>query len=194
MNPARSVTHRREDNNRVRFLTEEEEKNLRKVVQERWATHLPELDPAVNTGIRKGSQYGLTWDMVDWKSRELHIPRTKNEEPLHVPLSDAAISALKAVFESGDGKGRVFKSLKTGDPLENGRHWFDDAVVEAQELSLARLASYVCEPVAVEGSAARKYRGFAGAQEFDDDQALRTSRSEQVASGGVSAWSKRPHK
>jgi hypothetical protein len=32
-NPARSVTHRREDNNRVRFLTAEEEKKLRKVVE-----------------------------------------------------------------------------------------------------------------------------------------------------------------
>ncbi len=109
-NPARSVTHRREDNNRVRFLTEEEEKNPRKVVRDKWLAHLPELDLAINTGLRKGSQYGLTWDMVDWKSRELHIPRTKNEEPLHVPLNNAAISALKAVFESGDGKGRVFTS------------------------------------------------------------------------------------
>ena len=70
--------------------------------------------------------------MVDWKSRELHIPRTKNEEPLHVPLNDAAISALKTVFKKGDGKGRVFTSSKTGDPLENGRHWFDDATVEAK--------------------------------------------------------------
>jgi Site-specific recombinase XerD len=131
-NPARSVTHRREDNNRVRFLTEEEKKNLRKVVQDKWPAHLPELDLAINTGIRKGSQYGLTWDMVDWKSRELHIPRTKNEEPLHVPLNDAAISALKTVLESGDGKGRVFTSVKTGEPLANGRHWFDDAVVEAK--------------------------------------------------------------
>jgi hypothetical protein len=30
-NPARSVTHRRENNNRVRFLPEEEEKKLRKI-------------------------------------------------------------------------------------------------------------------------------------------------------------------
>jgi len=66
--------------------------------------------------------------MVDWKSRELHIPRTKNEELLHVPLNDAAISALKTVLKSGDGKGRVFTSVKTGEPLEHGRHWFDDAV------------------------------------------------------------------
>ena len=131
-NPARSVTHRREDNNRVRFLTDEEEKNLRKVVKKKWRNHLPELDLAINTGIRKGSQYALTWDMVDWKSRELHIPRTKNEEPLHVPLNDAAIGALKAVFKKGDGKGRVFTSSKTGEPLENGRHWFDDALIAAK--------------------------------------------------------------
>jgi integrase len=108
-NPARSVTHRREENNRVRFLTEEEEKKLRKVIQAKWPSHVPELDVAINIGIRKGSQYGLTWGMVDWKSRELHIPNTetKNGEPLHVPLNDTAIAAFKMVFEGGDGKGRV---------------------------------------------------------------------------------------
>jgi integrase len=131
-NPARSVTHRREDNNRVRFLTEEEEKKLRELVQKKWPTHLPELDLAINTGLRKSSQYGLTWDMIDWKSRELHIPRTKNEEPLHVPLNDAAVAALMVVRKGSDRKGRVFKSLKTGEPLENGRHWFDDAIVETK--------------------------------------------------------------
>jgi len=66
-NPARSVTHRREDNNRVRVLTEDEEKKLRKLVKRKWASHLPEFDLAINTGLRKGSQYGLTWDMVDWE-------------------------------------------------------------------------------------------------------------------------------
>src|SRR2546421_5842360 len=33
-NPARSLTHRLEDNNRVRFLTEDDEKNPRKVVRD----------------------------------------------------------------------------------------------------------------------------------------------------------------
>ena len=69
--------------------------------------------------------------MVDWRSRELHIPRTKNEEPLHLPLNDAAIIALKTIFKNGGGKGRIFTSRETGEALENGRHWFDDAVVEA---------------------------------------------------------------
>ena len=44
----------------------------------------------------------------------------------------AAVAALKVAFEAGGGKGRVFKSKKTGDPLENGRHWFDDAIVLAK--------------------------------------------------------------
>jgi hypothetical protein len=25
----------------------------------------------------------------------------------------------------------VFRSARTGEPLENGRHWFDDALLEA---------------------------------------------------------------
>jgi len=69
--------------------------------------------------------------MVDWEGWMLDIPRTKIEEAIHVPLNDAAIAALKVVHAQGDGKGRVFQSEKTGEPLENGRHWFDDAVEEA---------------------------------------------------------------
>jgi integrase len=132
VNPARSVTHRREDNNRIRFLTLEEEKRLRKVIEARWASHMSEFDLAINTGLRKGSQYGLTWDMIDFKGRMLSIPRTKNEEPLHVPLNDAAVAALRVVYDRGEARGRVFQSARTGEPLENGRHWFEDAVVEAE--------------------------------------------------------------
>jgi integrase len=61
----------------------------------------------------------------------LNISRTKNDEAMHVPLNDAAVAALKAVFELGDGRGPVFRSSKTGEALENARHWFDDAVAEA---------------------------------------------------------------
>jgi integrase len=67
--------------------------------------------------------------MVDFEDRMLNIPRTKDEQPIHV---DAAIAALRAVQERGDGTGRVCQSAKTGAPLENGRHWFDDAVLEAE--------------------------------------------------------------
>ena len=61
----------------------------------------------------------------------LNVPRTKNEA-IHVPLNDAAVAALRVVHSRGEGKGRVFQSAQTAEPLENGRHWFDDAVAEAQ--------------------------------------------------------------
>src|ERR1700694_2150445 len=62
----------------------------------------------------------------------LHIPRTKNEETTHAPLNNVALAALKAVPKHGEGKGRVFRSRKTGEPLENGRHWSDDGVIAAE--------------------------------------------------------------
>jgi integrase len=60
-----------------------------------------------------------------------NISRTMNDEAVHVPLNDMALAALKAVFERGSGRGRVFRSSKTGEALENSRHWFDDAVANA---------------------------------------------------------------
>jgi len=60
----------------------------------------------------------------------LNIPRTKNEESVHVPLNDAAIAALKVVHNRGDGRERVFRSVKTREPLENGRYWFDSPVIK----------------------------------------------------------------
>lgn len=85
---------------------------MREVVQANWPLHLPELDFAIYTGLRKGSQYGLTWDMVEWKCQMLNISRTKNDEAAHVPLIDAALAALKTVFERGDGRGLVFRPRK----------------------------------------------------------------------------------
>ena len=89
----------------------------------------------------------------------------------------------------GDGKGRVFQSEKTGEPLENGRHWFDDAVIEAgiKNFRWHDLRHTFASRLRMKGRSTRRYRGSAGAQEFDDDETLRASRAEQAARGGVSA-------
>ena len=107
-------------------------KKLREVIAAELASHLPELELASNIGLRKASMYGPISEMVDWKGRMLDILRSKNEAPIHVLLlNDAGIAALRVVHDRGDRAGRVFPSAKTGEPLENGRHWFDDAVLEA---------------------------------------------------------------
>jgi integrase len=131
-NPARSVPHRRENNSRVRFLSDDEELRLRNVLATTYLWHVPEFDLALHTGLRQGSQYSLTWDMVDWNERMLNIPRTKNEEPLHVPLNEAALAALRIICARSAEVGRVFRSERTGEPLEHPRHWFEPAVVKAR--------------------------------------------------------------
>jgi integrase len=131
-NPARSISHRREDNSRVRYLSENEEQRLRKVLLVKYTAHLPEFDLALQTGIRQGAQYNLAWEMVNWDSRMLHIPRTINEEPLHIPLNDTAVAVLRVARDRGVNHGRVFLSERTAQPLEHPRHWFDTALEEAK--------------------------------------------------------------
>ena len=102
-NPVRSVTHRRDDNNRVGFGRIEEEKKLREVIAAELASDLPELELATNKDLRKGSMYGLISEMIDWKGRMLDILRSKNEAPIHVLLlNDAGIAALRVVHDRGD--------------------------------------------------------------------------------------------
>jgi integrase len=67
----------------------------------------------------------------DWSARMLHIPRTKNEESLHVPLNGGALAALKIALGRGGGTGRIFRSERTGEPLEHPRHWFEPALTDA---------------------------------------------------------------
>jgi integrase len=128
VNPVRDVPHQREDNSRTRTLSANEEKALRAAIRTRYPVHELELDFALNTGLRQGSQYQLTWEMVGWEARVLHIPRTKNEEPLHLPINDSALAVLRRLKARSIGMGRVFISQETGKPLNCPKHWFTDAV------------------------------------------------------------------
>jgi site-specific recombinase XerD len=130
VNPARDVPHRREDNSRVRFLTPKEEERFRSVLLNRWPDHIAEFDLALNTGLRMSSMYDLTWELVDLSRQMVHIPRTKNEEPLHLPLNDAAIEALSVLVKRGNGTGAVIRN-REGTPLTGCYYWFIPAVREA---------------------------------------------------------------
>jgi integrase len=149
-NPARSVTHRREVNNRFWFLSEDEEKKLRIVVDGKRSLHLPELDLALNSGSRKGSQYSLTWDMVDFRGRMLNIPRTKNDEPIRVPLLKRCCrSRPSGCAQAGRWEGACVPveknrraALERAASIRRRGHGSRD-----QKLSVARLAAHVCESV-----------------------------------------------
>jgi integrase len=131
-NPATGIERETLHNERVRFLKPEEEARLRAALRSNpeWATHEPEVDLAMNTGLRRSSMYGLVWDNVDLEARAAMIGKTKNGDPLNLPLNRAAIAAL-AVFRSrGDGTGVVVRNVE-GNSVHTNAHWFVPAIRQA---------------------------------------------------------------
>lgn len=51
---------------------------------------------ALFTGMRRGEIARLRWDSIDLVGRTLHIPQTKNGDPLDLPLSDFLVDMLAA--------------------------------------------------------------------------------------------------
>ena len=96
-NPTRKVKRLKENNERVRFLTEEEERRLRTAIHEACPEHLPEFELALHTGMRKSEQYGLAWENVNTPLRVLTVLRSKSGEARHIPLNTTALDALDAL-------------------------------------------------------------------------------------------------
>jgi site-specific recombinase XerD len=129
-NPAKLVKHRQENNFRVRWLSPEEEVRLRAVISETCPQHLPELDLALNTGLRLGELFGLLWENVNLARRVLTVPRAKNGEMRHVPLNGPATAALAELQARGDGTGPVIRNAD-GRALTSPRYWFEPAIRDA---------------------------------------------------------------
>lgn len=61
----------------------------------------------------------LRWDNVDLQARTLHLPTTKNGDPLHLPLSPFLADLLTKRKEAADGSPWVFPGPgKNGHLLE----------------------------------------------------------------------------
>jgi integrase len=129
-NPARLVKLRRENNGRIRYLLPEEEVRLREAIAEKCAHHLPELDFALNSGLRLTEQYSLTWDCVNLDQRLLTIPLSKNGETRHVGINSSARAALQIVHDSANGQNYVFLN-RFGQRAAGPREWFEPGVKEA---------------------------------------------------------------
>jgi site-specific recombinase XerD len=130
-NPARLVKHRQENNSRVRWLSAEEEVRLRAVISESCPEHMPELDLALNTGLRLGELFGLVWENVNVGRRVLTVPRAKNGEMRHAPLNGPALAALAQLRERGNGTGPVIRNAE-GGPLSSPLYWFEPAIRDAK--------------------------------------------------------------
>src|SRR5262245_1335512 len=91
----RPVKFFKENNVRVQFLRPEEEARFAAEMQpEDWVV----VEIALYTGLRRGEQFGLSWDHVDFGTGLLTVPRSKHGEARRVPLNDIGPSSAGWAF------------------------------------------------------------------------------------------------
>jgi integrase len=133
VNPARLLKHQHADDERVRYLTPAEEKDLRAVIRTDCPEHETELDVALHTGMRRSEQYRrISWRDVDFKRRDLFVPRSKAaRRGRHIELNDTALAAFRQLYRRTGGKDPIFANQRNGEPVLGPRHWFDDTIKKA---------------------------------------------------------------
>lgn len=114
IHPVRSVERRPENNEKTRFLSDDE---CRRLLDACKASTWPRLYllvlMALTTGARKGELLGLTWGNVDLERAEAHLERTKNGSARVLPLVPAVVEELQK-FKAG-ASSFVFRSPRSAD-------------------------------------------------------------------------------
>jgi site-specific recombinase XerD len=119
-NPARLVRQKHEENGVIRWLTDEEEKALRAVID---PAHLPELDISLDTGMRLSEQFELTWNQIDLVRCEVRLTKTKNNSGRSIPMNatvEAAFKEIRARLATVKRNDKVFADYP--------RKWWEEAI------------------------------------------------------------------
>src|SRR5215469_13466210 len=85
-NPARLVRQEKENNARIRWLSDKEETALRKIIHCDCPERIVEFEIALHTGMRRSEQYGMQWEFVDLKNGLITIPRSKHGDVRYVRM------------------------------------------------------------------------------------------------------------
>jgi integrase len=127
-NPVKQVKMFREDNGRIRFLTEEEEGRLLPYCG-------PNLKPlvitALHTGFRKSELLSLRWENVDFRHRLIRVEAgyAKNREVRSVPMNEMLTQTLQG-STLNQPTGLIFRN-RTGQPYRDPDSAFATAVRNA---------------------------------------------------------------
>ena len=120
-NPVRGVKLLKENNARVRVLTDAEEGRLLAALPD--YLH-PFVVVALHTGMRRGELAHLEWEHVDFHTHTLLVTRSKSGEGRRVPMNRVVVETLQALRKARKVfRGVVFTSPR-GEFLHNfGRAW-----------------------------------------------------------------------
>jgi integrase len=92
VNPALRVKPLKENNRRVRWLTEDEEQRLFEALPVRYH---PMVLVALHTGMRKTEQLSLQWSDIDFKVCQIKIRESKAGKSRIIPMNDTLVETLR---------------------------------------------------------------------------------------------------
>ena len=120
-NPCRRVRKFRTDCRRTRYLTfDEEAKLFEKLQGQEWVQRIVTM--AINTGMRQGEIFNLTWFDLDLPRGVIHIRVSKNGKDRFVPINQTLRAMLEGLPHTSE---YVFPSPKTKGRLIDVKRRFD---------------------------------------------------------------------
>jgi integrase len=133
LNPAARIERLREDNQRTRFLSPEEETALTAAVQARFPSYVPILKLAIHTAARTSELLRSQVGDFNPETGKLCIRQTKvrnSSQFRYVPLTPIAIAAYETMA-AGKKPGEPLCSKLDGGKLEETAYWFDPCAKKA---------------------------------------------------------------
>jgi len=122
-NPVQNIRSMRENNHRVRYLSNNERKRLYEGCKaSNWTKLYLLILMAITTGARKGELMNLKWSDIDLDRQTAYVETTKNGLPKVMPLIDEVVVELSRFI--GQESELIFNSkIKTNKPYEFYKLW-----------------------------------------------------------------------
>jgi integrase len=127
-NPCKNVRRFALDNQRVRYLTEDEERRLFDAMGDDELLR-DIVTILLHTGMRRGEIFGLKWFDVDFERGMLQVRKTKTKLNRTVPMNSRVREVLVRQTKSSE---YVFPSPRTGDRLVDLKKGFNAARLAAR--------------------------------------------------------------
>lgn len=127
LNPCKELKKFKEDNQKIRYLTTEEEKRLFEFLPERIK---PIIITALHTGLRRGNILNLKWSDIDFDYNFIEILKQDNKghKSIKIPLSDKLLEVLNSIPKTSE---YVFINPQTGEPYNEITKSFNNACKKA---------------------------------------------------------------
>lgn len=109
-NPVAKLKMLREPSGRTRYLSDEEEAALLKALPS--DEDRQRVTVLLHSGFRRGELLGLRWKDVDFKAGVLTVPKSKNGDARHVPMTSTVRAILSRRARPLDGVTLVFPNTE----------------------------------------------------------------------------------